>query len=424
MEAFATSGFELGALLAPELAGTATGAGQGARADPHAAEPGAAPFALALAVAGSVVPEAASAPESGKFLPLVDRALVAARAIDSNPAPLRPAQNPASPASEILGSGRTAISELSASLLAAATAKPLSTPTATGGDVAGPPPAVTPASADPVGLNAAPATASLDGNAAKLVSTVSDQAADVIRLAAKQIDAKVLEPPGDSLTQRSSDQLAGRGSVVRDALPPFVPEQSRPLPSATVAAESANTSAAMPIARNLQRLETGARASDAGAGVSNVAAIVTEGNTTQTIDAPKIMAELPVGNEARLPSALAERLHWMIDQNLGEARIKLNPPQLGAIDIKITMADDQTFVQFTASQAGARDIIESALPRLRDLLGSAGLSLGGATVGGETTNREQSEVRWSATPELEPLDIIEPVVRTPHLADGRIDIFA
>ncbi|NNC65949.1 MAG: hypothetical protein HKN84_14290 [Gammaproteobacteria bacterium] len=427
METFATSGFELGALLAPELAGAAASASQGLQGDPRAPEPGADPFAFALMAAATIEPEAATLPASGKTLPLFDRALSVAQVVES--APVLPVHDPVPLPSVTPESKGAVISDPSTPLLTAVTARDASTPIATTGDAAGFPKATSPVSADPSGSNAAPATVALDANAAKLASAAQEHAADVIRLVTKQVEARAPEPAGvssanDAPAQGTGERAPGRGAVVLDALKPLVPEPSRQAPNAMVIDESANVSAAIPIARNLHRLEGGARASETGAPAPGVAAIVTEANAVQSVDAPKITAELPAGNEARLPGALAERLHWMIDQNLGEARIKLNPPQLGAIDIKITMADDQTFVQFTASQAGAREILESALPRLRDLLGAAGLELGGATVGGEATNREQPEVRWGTLPDLEPLDVIEPVLRASRPADGRIDIYA
>lgn len=424
MDTFATSGFELSALLAPELAGTAARSSQGANGDPRAQEPGVAPFALVLGAAAPVEPEAATLPAGGNKLPLVDVALVAAKPVDLVPAPVAPGQGLEPPFMAGVGSSSTVTADSNAPLLGVAAARAASTPIAMGGDVAGLPTAVPPVGVDSGSSSAAALAASLDANGAKLAPRVPDHAAEVIRLVTNEITGQAAEPETETPAQRSGETVTGRAAPARDVPQPLALELSRQFPSAMTAAESANVSAAMPIARDLHRLDAGARASESGAAMPTIGAIVTDATSAQSVDGPKLMAELPVGNEARLPSALSERLHWMIDQNLGEARIKLNPPQLGAIDIKITVADDQTFVQFTASQAGAREAIESALPRLRDLLGAAGLELGGATVGGEGMNREQPKIRWSSSPELEPLDVSEPHVRASHLADGQIDIYA
>src|SRR5262249_49794116 len=84
---------------------------------------------------------------------------------------------------------------------------------------------------------------------------------------------------------------------------------------------------------------------------------------------------------------LATRIQWLVDHDVGEAKIKLNPPELGALDVKISLLDDKTFVQMTAHSANARDELAQGLPRLRELLSAGGLELGGATVSGGRDER-------------------------------------
>ena len=88
----------------------------------------------------------------------------------------------------------------------------------------------------------------------------------------------------------------------------------------------------------------------------------------------------------RWNEALAGRIHWMIDHDIGEARIKLNPPELGALEVRISLLDDKTYVHLTAHNAAARDELSQSLPRLRELLSMGGLDLAGATV---TDGREE-----------------------------------
>jgi flagellar hook-length control protein FliK len=78
--------------------------------------------------------------------------------------------------------------------------------------------------------------------------------------------------------------------------------------------------------------------------------------------------------------AFASRVQWIVDQKVGEAHIKLNPPELGAVDVKISLVDDKTYVQLTTATATARDELAQSLPRLRELFTLGGLELGGASV--------------------------------------------
>jgi flagellar hook-length control protein FliK len=127
--------------------------------------------------------------------------------------------------------------------------------------------------------------------------------------------------------------------------------------------------------------------------------------------------------------ALASRVQVLVDQNVGEAHIKLNPPELGAVDIKISLVDDKTFVQLTAGNSAARDELTQSLPRLRELLSASGLSFGGASVHGGSAGQGGHETApRAAVPAYAPFagaddDGLEPV-RAAARATGRIDLFA
>jgi flagellar hook-length control protein FliK len=127
--------------------------------------------------------------------------------------------------------------------------------------------------------------------------------------------------------------------------------------------------------------------------------------------------------------ALASRVQVLVDQHMSEARIKLNPPELGAVDIKISLVDDKTFVQLTAGNSAARDELTQSLPRLRELLSASGLSLGGASVhGGSAGQSDRETAPRVAVPAYSPFataddDGLEPV-RMLARATGRIDLFA
>ena len=77
---------------------------------------------------------------------------------------------------------------------------------------------------------------------------------------------------------------------------------------------------------------------------------------------------------------IAGRIRWLADQQVGEARIRLNPPELGALDIRLSVIDDETFVQISTQGAATRELLEGSIPRLRVLLGAGGLSLGSANI--------------------------------------------
>jgi flagellar hook-length control protein FliK len=129
---------------------------------------------------------------------------------------------------------------------------------------------------------------------------------------------------------------------------------------------------------------------------------------------------------ARWHEALASRVHWLVDHGVGEARIRLNPPELGALDVKVSLQDDKTFVQVTAHTAAARDELTQSLPRLRELLSAGGLNLGGATVSG---GRDDRAGRYAAAEPARAAGFaggIEPAFapRAASSARGLVDLFA
>lgn len=76
-----------------------------------------------------------------------------------------------------------------------------------------------------------------------------------------------------------------------------------------------------------------------------------------------------------------QQLVWMTKNNLQTAQLSINPPNLGPIEVTLTMGKEATSAHFTSPYADVREAIESALPRLREMLANAGVQLGQADVG-------------------------------------------
>ena len=84
---------------------------------------------------------------------------------------------------------------------------------------------------------------------------------------------------------------------------------------------------------------------------------------------------------------LSERLSAQLARGIGRLDIQINPRHLGPISVELQQAGDAVHVQVSASQTATRDLLEQALPRLREQLDSAEVSLGrpaddGAASGG------------------------------------------
>lgn len=73
--------------------------------------------------------------------------------------------------------------------------------------------------------------------------------------------------------------------------------------------------------------------------------------------------------------ALGQRVQWMVSQQMQGAELRITPPHLGPMEVRISIGQDQqTTINFTSPHGVVRDAIEAALPRLRDMLGDTGMN--------------------------------------------------
>ena len=82
-----------------------------------------------------------------------------------------------------------------------------------------------------------------------------------------------------------------------------------------------------------------------------------------------------------------ERINMMMAKNLKYVDIRLDPPELGKIQIKLSINQDQASVQFTVNNPQTRDIVEQAMPRLREMLQQQGLQLAQSSVQQESSQQ-------------------------------------
>jgi flagellar hook-length control protein FliK len=62
----------------------------------------------------------------------------------------------------------------------------------------------------------------------------------------------------------------------------------------------------------------------------------------------------------------------MVDNGLNGARLQVNPPQLGPIELRISVQGDHAQVSMITHSEVTRDALESSTPKLREMLGAQG----------------------------------------------------
>lgn len=85
---------------------------------------------------------------------------------------------------------------------------------------------------------------------------------------------------------------------------------------------------------------------------------------------------------------MTDQVNLMLKGGFQQADIKLNPAHLGPMEIKLSMNDDKASIHFVAQHAPVRDAIDSALPRLREMLEQQGVGLADVDVSAQSEQQQ------------------------------------
>ncbi|WP_139685250.1 flagellar hook-length control protein FliK [Vibrio tasmaniensis] len=121
---------------------------------------------------------------------------------------------------------------------------------------------------------------------------------------------------------------------------------------------------------------------------------------TATVGSAPTRAEIQAAQQAPLQltkelanEQVAEKVQMMMSKNLKNLDIRLDPPELGQMKIRMTMNNDVANVHFTVGSQQAREVIEQTLPRLREMLAQQGMQLAESSV--QQQNSGQGQDRYN-----------------------------
>jgi flagellar hook-length control protein FliK len=218
-----------------------------------------------------------------------------------------------------------------------------------------------PAVTRPVGMSTVLASAktALDPQTAADTTAVLDANA----LPASALPASAL--PASALPAGPALPHLGPKTAAANALSALAPEAPKEVLAAPVF-ETASSRTEAPVAFSIaaQATETGSSA------------------PTRGVPEPSASVQTRVGERA-WDQAVGEKLVWMVNQKHQVAQLHLNPPELGPLKISISLDQNQASAQFFSAHASVREALETAMPRLREMLADSGITLGNASVGTE-----------------------------------------
>lgn len=222
----------------------------------------------------------------------------------------------------------------------------------------------------------------------------------------------------------------GAAPVAGPALEGLKPGQAKPVGSALAPATEAGSLARMSFDQRLAQANAQAasqRAFDRSGPTTSVSTSSAEAagsghNAVAPTFELRPLAVTPTLIESRMGPALVKDLQQQfstLDEGTSRTvELRLDPPELGRVTVRISMVGDEARVAFTAAQGGAREALEAALPKLREMFEQAGLSLGDAQVG--SGSGQDSRGRGRASEDLSGLR--EPLASEPEGAEGSAEV--
>ena len=87
---------------------------------------------------------------------------------------------------------------------------------------------------------------------------------------------------------------------------------------------------------------------------------------------------------------LSEKIRWMVNARNTMAEIRLDPPELGSMQVRVNVAGDAASVSFVVQSQQAKDALADAMPKLRDMLSEQGIELGDAQVRKDSSSGQEN----------------------------------
>jgi flagellar hook-length control protein FliK len=177
----------------------------------------------------------------------------------------------------------------------------------------------------------------------------------------------------------TSDPAAAAPAAVVSAVA-LVRASAASMAAATTAATAAAVVQALSDAASAgaadKRSHAGGDATLSGAsndGSVGAAQLLTSNTSSDSVQMPTFKVAAGV-DTAQFGQGVADRVGLMMDGNLTSAKLQVNPPALGPIEVRIALQGGHAQVWLSSHSALTRDALESSSSKLREMLGSQGFS--------------------------------------------------
>ncbi|MBU2969026.1 flagellar hook-length control protein FliK [Pseudoalteromonas sp. C2R02] len=113
---------------------------------------------------------------------------------------------------------------------------------------------------------------------------------------------------------------------------------------------------------------------------NSITSTQTSTSLNQKLENDKLLQQ-PI-NIARSDAAklLNERVTFMLSQHNPQADIRLDPPELGSMIIRIRTDAEQAQINFSVQNQEAKELLEDSMPKLKEMLAEQGIDLGESNI--------------------------------------------
>lgn len=132
-------------------------------------------------------------------------------------------------------------------------------------------------------------------------------------------------------------------------------------------------------------------------GLSNISYRMVDGQPVATSFMPTTFGQ------AGWSEQVASQVAWFSSKNVREAEIQLDPPELGSLQVRVTMSQEQASVSFSSPHASVREALDQSVVRLREMFNEQNIDLVDVDVSGQSHDEsfaQESQTNQEGEPQL------------------------
>lgn len=215
--------------------------------------------------------------------------------------------------------------------------------------------------------------------------------------------------------------------------------ETPPVPVAALAESKRNLPAELAAATEVGAARNGELAPIADGSEATITPIAASGNTpvqSQSVVSTQggNLPEQPIAfGRASFAEEVGNRLTWMASNGKQQAEIRLDPPHLGPLELRLSITGDQASLSVVSAHAAVRDAVQNSVGRLQDMMQAVGVNLGQVFVGqgsqdhqsrGEFANRSNRSSAGRDDDQDDAIPVMAQSAPAVRRGSGLVDVFA